>query len=265
MTEAVVLLDRPRPHVGRLRIHRPDKRNAMDAEVRQALIDGIDDFLKDGQTRALVIGGVQGVLSAGGDVSTMVGLSEAQARERMQHVHSVCRTLAAVRLPVVVAMEGIAAGAAVGLSLLCDRIVAGPGTKILFPFLKLGLTPDWGQLFTLPRRVGHATALRLLTSGQVLGGEEAHRMGLVDVLVQDDQVMDTSVQWADEMAQLPSEAFARMKQRLQQPSLTLEQELAREETDQAACLLSDDFKEGFDAFRNKRPAQFMPSNRKPNP
>ena len=263
VTEAVVLLDRPASHVGRLLINRPDKRNAIDAEVRQALIQGVNTFLSDRGTRVLVFGGVQGVLSAGGDVSTMVGLSEAQARERMRHVHSVCRTIANVRLPVVVAMEGFAAGAAVGLSLLGDRIVAGPGTKILFPFLKLGLTPDWGQMVTLPRRVGPAVALRLFTQGKTVGGEEAFRMGLVDELVDDARVMETAVQIAQDMAQLPSEAFARMKRRLQQPSQTLEEELSREESDQAVCLLSDDFKEGFDAFRNKRPAQFIPANRTP--
>jgi 2-(1,2-epoxy-1,2-dihydrophenyl)acetyl-CoA isomerase len=82
----------------------------------------------------------------------------------MHHVHTVCHSLTRCRLSVVSAVEGIAAGAAVGMALLGDHIVVGPGTRILFPFLRLGLSPDWGQLLALPRRVGKAAAWRLLTS-----------------------------------------------------------------------------------------------------
>ncbi len=253
----MVRLDRPAPHVARLLINRPDKRNAIDFDVREQLTQHLRTLLAAGDTRALVLGGVGGVFSAGGDVPSMVGLSEQQARQRMQHIHTLCQLVATARLPVVSAMEGFAAGAVVGLALLGDFIVAGPGTKVLFPFLKLGLAPDWGQLLTLPRRVGIGPARRILTAGQVVGGEEAHRIGLADTLVADDQVMATAVQQAAALALLPAEAFARMKQRLNHPAATLADELAREAADQAVCLLSDDFKEGFDAFSHKRVADFI--------
>lgn len=257
MTEPVVLLDRPAPHVARLRINRPDKRNAIDHAVREHITQHLRKLLADGETRALVFGGVGGVFSAGGDVTSMAGLSAEQARERMEHIHVLCRLLAGAPVPVVSAMEGFAAGAVVGLALLGDHIVGGPGTKILFPFFKLGLVPDWGQILTLPRRVGAAQARRLFTSGEALGGEEAHRIGLVDTLAPDGGVMDTAVQRAAELALLPQEAFARMKCRLNDVSATLVEELAREQTDQAVCLLGDDFREGYDAFRGKRTADFI--------
>lgn len=257
MSEPVVLLDRPAPHVARLRINRPDKRNAIDHDVRDTMTQHLRALLADGQTRALVFGGVDGVFSAGGDVPSMVGLSEEQARARMQHIHVLCRLVAHARIPVVSAMEGFAAGAVVGLALLGDQIVAGPGTKVLFPFLKLGLAPDWGQLLTLPRRVGIGPARRILTSGATVSGEEALRIGLADVLVPDAQVMDTAVARAAELALLPHDAFGRMKMRLNQPSDTLDDELAREEDDQAVLLTGNDFQEGFDAFRNKRAADFI--------
>ena len=264
MAEPVVLLDRPAPHVARLRINRPDKRNAIDHGVRQGFIDHLATLLADGATRALVIGGVQGVFSAGGDVASMEGLTQAQARERMRHIHGLCRIVADARIPVVSAMEGVTAGAAVGLALLGDRIVVGREARILFPFLKLGLTPDWGQLMTLPRRVGLPAARRILAEGKV-GAEEALRIGLADVLADDAQVMDTAVRIASELALLPTEAFGRMKQRLNQPSASLAEELQREEDDQATCLTSDDFAEGFDAFRSKRSADFIarPGVRRP--
>lgn len=255
--EPVVLVDRPAPHVARLLINRPDKRNAIDFDVREQLTQRLTELLGDRTTRALVIGGVGGVFSAGGDVPSMRGLTEAQARERMQHIHVLCRLVAGARFPVVSAMEGIAAGAVVGLALLGDVIVGGPGTRVMFPFLRLGLVPDWGQMLTLPRRVGIGAARRVLTGGKTVDGEEAHRLGLLDALVPDEQVMDTAVLKASELARLPREAFSRMKLRLNEASGSLAEELAREERDQAVCLLGDEFKEGYAAFSEKRAPNFL--------
>lgn len=256
MSEPAVLIDRPMDHIARLRINRPDKRNAIDHAVRQALIEGLRAIQSDGATRALVLGGVDGILSAGGDIPTMASLSEEQAKERMRHVHAVCVAVAGLRIPVVTAMEGISAGAAVGLALLGDRIVVGPGTKVLFPFLRLGLTPDWGQLLTLPRRVGIGPARRMLTSGKAISGEEAARSGLADEIVQDGDVMATAMAIANEMAALPLNAFGRMKQRLNNPAASFAEEFALEVRDQADCLLGPEFKEGFAAFISKRTPDF---------
>ena len=254
---SVVLLDRPAPHIARLLINRPDKRNAIDHDVRQALTESLTAVLADAGIRALVFGGVGGVFSAGGDVPSMVGLDVDGARARMQHIHVLCRLVAGAGIPVVSAIEGFGAGAAIGLALLGDHIVVGDGTKILFPFLKLGLVPDWGQLLTLPRRVGLAEARRVLTAGAAVTGSEALRIGLADALFADTDVMDAAVKKAAELAQLPMGAFARMKDRLNNVSGSLLEELAREEADQAVCLLGDEFVEGFDAYRTKRSADFV--------
>jgi enoyl-CoA hydratase/carnithine racemase len=251
-----VLLDWPAPAVARLRINRANKRNAIDQSVRLALTDALQALAAEGQARALVFGGVGGTFSAGGDLPSMVGLSEAQARERMQQVRRLCLLVAGLRFPVVSAIEGFGAGAAVGLALLGDRIVVGPGTKLLFPFLKLGLTPDWGQVLTLPRRVGTAAASRILCAGAAVGGGEAHRIGLADALVPDADVMAHAVEQATVLAALPLDAFARMKARLHSPSASLEQELAREVDDQAVCMTNSDFREGYAAFQEKRAPNF---------
>lgn len=256
MVEPVVLLDRPADHVARLLINRPDKRNAIDFAVREQLTVHIQEIYADTSIRALILGGVGGIFSAGGDLPSMVGLDQPQARARMQHIQQLCRLVSTLPIPVVSAVEGTAAGAAVGLALLGDFIVAAPGSKILFPFLNLGLVPDWGQLLTLPRRVGIGPARRILTSGEIIGGDEAHRIGLVDTLVPEAEVMPAAIQRTVRLSQLPMEAFGRMKRRLNQPSDTLAEELAREETDQVICLLTADFDEGFAAFREKRRAHF---------
>lgn len=255
--DSVVLLDWPVPHVARLLINRPDKRNAINQEVREALVAAITSLREDANMRALVFGGTAGVFSAGGDVPSMLGLDEAGARARMQHIAVLCRIVAALRIPVVSAVEGIGAGAAVGLALLGDHIVVGTGTRILFPFLQLGLVPDWGQMLTLPRRVGVREARRILTAGEPVRGEEAHRIGLADALVADDQVMASALEKAGELARLPTAAFARMKDRLTRVSSSLDFELQREEDDQAVSLTGDEFREGYDAFKSKRAADFI--------
>ena len=257
MNAPVVLRDEPAPHVARLLINRPDKRNAIDFDVREQLTRHMESVLSDQRVRAVVFGGAGGVFSAGGDLPSMVGLSTEQARDRMRHIHVLCRIVAGARIPVVSAMEGFSAGAVVGLALLGDHIVAGQGTKVLFPFLKLGLVPDWGQLLTLPRRVGIGNARRILTSGEALGGDEAFRIGLADQLVRDEEVMNAAVAKAADLAALPQEAFARMKFRLNEVSASLADELAREETDQAVCLLGDEFVEGHAAFLGKRKPDFI--------
>jgi len=252
----LLLVDRPAPHVARILIHRPEKRNAMDYEVRQSLIDAVSDVLNDPTARALVFGGSGGVFSAGGDVPSMIGLSELEVRARMRHIHRLCTLVAEARLPVVTAIEGVGAGAAIGLALLGDYIVAGTGSKVLFPFMKLGLTPDWGTLLTLPRRVGLANARRMLTSGEAIQGPEALHTGLADEVVADSEVMDRAVAKAAEWAKLPLGAFARMKMRVNHPSASLAEEFEREANDQAACLLGAEFAEGYEAFIQKRPAFF---------
>lgn len=252
-----VVLDRPEPHVARVLINRPEKRNAIDLDVRSALLDTVAALQADATVRALVIGGAGGTFSSGGDVPSMIGLSEHDARERMRHVHRLCRLVAGLRIPVVSAVEGVAAGGGVGLALLGDFIVVGASTKLLLPFLKLGLTPDWGLLYTLPRRVGLPAARRILTAGKAIGGPEALAIGLADEQADDARVMDAALAQAAEWSLLPHDAFARMKARLNDPSATLDAELAREENDQVACFAGDEFAEGHAAFSAKRRPDFV--------
>lgn len=260
MTE-VVLSDRPAAGVARLLIHRPAKRNAIDFAVRDQMTRHLRALLDDRDVRALVIGGSERMFSAGGDVPSMAGLDEAGARARMQHIHTLCHLVAGAPIPVVSAIEGIGAGGAVGLALLGDRIVVGEGTKILFPFLGLGLAPDWGQLLTLPRRVGLPAARRILSSTKPVSGADALALGIADECVSDDDVMTTAIERAVQLAALPQEAFVRTKRRLANPSASLCEELQREEDDQAVLLRGAEFAEGFAAFNEKRRSDFLPIRR----
>jgi 2-(1,2-epoxy-1,2-dihydrophenyl)acetyl-CoA isomerase len=255
-------VDSAAPGVTRVLIARPDKRNAIDFDVRQQLIEVFEQLLGESQVRAVVIGGVGGHFSAGGDLPSMVNLSDADARKRMHHIARLCRLIRGAGIPIVTAMEGVSAGACIGLALLGDWIVAGENTKVLLPFMKLGLVPDWGVLHTLPIRVGLPAARRLLTADRSLPVSEGLQIGLFDDLVADAEVMPTAMRQAERLAALPQGAFARMKSRLNGPSSTLDEDLAREETDQASLLVSADFREGYTAFVEKRTPDFL--KREPN-
>lgn len=250
-------IDRPAPRVLRVLINRPAKRNAVDYDTRQALIDAFGAARDDADCGAIVFGGVERVFSAGGDLPSMVGISEQAARERMRHGHQLCRLIAESRVPVVSAAEGFSAGAVVGLALLGDHIVVGKDTRFLFPFLKIGLVPDWGLLHTLPARVGVATARRLFASGQPLSGEEALRIGLADQDVGDADVMTAAIEHATKLASVSPRAYARMRARLLQPAASLADALSREESDQAEMLTGPDFREGYAAFAEKRAPDFL--------
>lgn len=251
-----VVIDQPAPHVARIRINRPESRNALDQTTRQRLIEGLEVISSDKANRALVFGGVEAVLSAGGDVPSMYGLSEQQARERMRHGRKLSNLFAELDIPVVTAIEGMGVGNSVGLALLGDFILMGEDAFVMFPFLKLGLIPDWGILRSLPRRIGLGKARRVLMTCERIPAVKAEQMGLVDELVPKDQVMARAIEQAETFAQLPIAAFARMKQRLNQITTTLDQELATEEGNQSALLLAEEFVEGYNALTEKRSAIF---------
>lgn len=260
MTDLVldnIAVDRPAPHVLRVLISRPAKLNAVDYNVREEIYHALKDGLADPSVRALVLGGVNGNLSAGGDVPSMIGLSEEEAQARLRHIHRLCRLVAEAPVAIVTAAEGWAAGASVGLAMLGDYIVVGHSTKILVPFFKLGLIPDWGMMRTLPQRVGIARARRIIFESQTIKGGEAVTIGLADFITDDDRVMELAVEKAAELARLPNGALGLVKQRWREPPRNFEEDLAREEADQVELLRGPDFKEGFAAFSEKRTADFL--------
>lgn len=257
-TGGLVLIDHPASGVVRLRLNRPEKRNAIDQATREALLEAAGAALANPAHRAVVFGGVGGVFSAGGDLPSMAGLTAEQARARLEHGHALCRVFAGSRAPIVSAVEGVAAGASVGLALLGDHIVVGRSSRILFPFIKLGLLPDWGLLRSLPLRVGLGRARRIILSGAAVDGPTAVDIGLADEVVDDDAVAETAVARAEAYAALPREATARIRARLSVfGALDLEGDLAAETTDQVACLLHPEFREGLAAQMERRTPDFI--------
>jgi 2-(1,2-epoxy-1,2-dihydrophenyl)acetyl-CoA isomerase len=251
-----ILEDEPRPHVRRLLINRPSARNAINEPVRNQLLDALLMARDDPHIRCVLIGGSGGLFSAGGDLPSLVGLSAGDARARMQSGHQLVRLLWAFPKPVISAVERLAAGAAAGLALLADRIVIGQNANLLFPFLRLGLVPDWGLMQTLTRRAGYARANQILLDNASIKGTDAIGMGLADIVSAETEVMARALMEAEALAALPLSAFNRLKAGLRNAEQSDPLFLVHEAEMQVACITGAEFEEGYAAFKEKRAASF---------
>lgn len=249
-----VQVDTPEAGVRRIRIDRPEARNAISMPVRTGLFEALVAARDDDAVRAIVLGGTQGMFSAGGDLPTMVGLDVDAAYARLVDGHRIVSLLWDYPKPVVAAVERFAVGAGAGLALLADRVLMGETAIFAFPFMRLGLIPDWGLATTLPRRIGAEPAAWLFTTAATVKSDEAIERGLADVICSDAAVMDEAIACAAGLASVALDAFAATKLRLRGDVAQLD--LEGEARGQAARLASADFAEGYAAFREKRAPRF---------
>lgn len=243
-------------------LNRPEKFNAFAGEMRERLVARLDEAATHPDTRVLVITGAGKAFCAGGDVDHMAALAARGApfeelAPLLDAGEAVVRRLAALPVPVIAALNGVAAGAGANLALACDVRLASDAARIGETFVKIGLHADWGGTFHLTRLAGTAKALDLCWTGDLVGAEEALRLGLVQ------RVWPAAAferEWRDYAAKLaagPQVAIRAAKATLRAaPGRTLEQCLAAERAAQAACWEAPDAAEGVRAFVEKRPPVF---------
>jgi enoyl-CoA hydratase/carnithine racemase len=252
-----VIVSRLAGQVAQVAINRPEAKNAIDETTRLALIDAIGDVLSDQSVRALLLCGNEGVFCAGGDLASMRGMDESQARQRMQSGHKLVNLLWKADIPVVIALEKFAIGAGAGLALLGDYIVAGENARVSFPFMQLGLIPDWGSTQSLIRRAGHSQTRRLILDKASLKGEQLLALNIADQIVPDTKVLETALAKATELANYPQLAFQQFKQTMRAFPSPFEDALTTEREQQTACFLSAEFEEGLTAMQEKRSPDFV--------
>lgn len=253
---ATVRNERPAEGIARLAIDRPDKRNAINAEARRAMIAAVEDALADETVRALVLGSQDGHFCAGGDIDSMAGLDAMSGRARMKENNRLTRLLAEAEKPVVTAIEGYAVGGGAGLALLADTIVIAEGGSIGFPFFGVGLIPDYGILHTLPRRVGAAKARQLLLYARRVTAADAVAMGLADELTATGGAEARALELAEDLAAMPPHAFALAKRQLGLFPASLDAALEMEAMGQSLAFTAAEFAEGRAAFQEKRKPRF---------
>lgn len=250
---ALVLVERRGPSLV-LTLNAPEQRNALCAPMRDALKTALLDAEADDGVRAIVIQGAGGTFSAGGDIRSMQSrVSAAQAQERLKSAHRLVDAIVRNTKPVIAAVDGWAAGGGFALALCCDTIVATPRAKFVAGFGKIGLLPDLGLIHTLPARVGAGHARRLLMYDEAMDAEQALSIGMVDAVVQEGQLAEASLAFAQRLERIAPLSVALTKRWL---GNCMERALEEELNLQSMMFLTEDHAEGVRAFLEKRPPVF---------
>lgn len=241
----------------KLILNRPDKLNAANEAMLTALLEALDDAEADRSCRALLLTGEGRGFCAGQELgpSVMPGQSNLGAVAALHH--RFVRRLRSVPLPVVCAVNGVAAGAGASYALACDIVLAGRSARFIQAFVKIGLVPDSGASFFLPRLIGEARARALAMLGETVDAERAEAWGMIWRVVDDPALQQEAEKLAAHLATQPTDALAAMK-RMFAASATndLDAQLDLEQELQGAAGASADYAEGVRAFLEKRAPVF---------
>lgn len=245
-------------------LNRPQSLNALSFDMLTQMRSAFEQAAADDTVRALVITGAGRAFSSGADLmeSALNPPRDAQGRLDLgasleQHYNPLIEAMIAMPKPIIAAVSGLAAGAAANLALLCDLTVAGRSAYFLQAFVNIGLIPDAGGTWLLPRHLGMQRAMGLAMLGERLPAAQALEWGLIWQVVEDDQVLAAATELAARLARGPTLALAHIKRSLHQAmDNTLPEQLLVERALQRDCGQSQDFIEGVTAFTQKRPARF---------
>jgi 2-(1,2-epoxy-1,2-dihydrophenyl)acetyl-CoA isomerase len=260
MSEPTVLYD-CRDGFATVTLNRPDKLNAFTAAMHLALREALDDAGRRKDVRAVLLTGAGRGFCAGQDLSERVAKPGDPPRDLGAGLEAsynrLVRQIRALELPVVAAVNGVAAGAGANLALACDIVLAARSARFIQSFSKIGLIPDAGGTWQLPRLVGRARAMGLALLGDALDAEQAEHWGLIWRAVDDDKLMEEARTLAARLATQPTAALALTKKAIDAASgNTLDQQLDLERDLQRIAGRTNDYSEGVAAFVAKRAPRF---------
>jgi 2-(1,2-epoxy-1,2-dihydrophenyl)acetyl-CoA isomerase len=247
--------------VVRLTLNRPDALNAFAGEMRQELIDALERVRADETTRCVVLTGAGRGFCSGGDVRAMKALQAEGDGEGFSRLLEAGRNIVTrireLPQPVIAMVNGVAAGAGCNLALACDYRIASTEAKFGETFVRIGLHPDWGGTWFLPRLVGTSKALEIAMTGRMVEAAEALAIGMVDRVVDADRLEEETMRLADAIAAGPPLPIREIKRAVYAASTnTLDEQLSLEAKIQAMAFHSADSREGIEAFLGKRAAHF---------
>jgi 2-(1,2-epoxy-1,2-dihydrophenyl)acetyl-CoA isomerase len=247
--------------VANIALNRPEKLNAFDGTMHDELYRALDSVAEDEEIRCVVLRGEGRAFSAGADLAQIVQDADGDPDlgEYLRDTYSrLVKRMVRIEKPIIAAVHGPVYGAGVGLALACDLRIAAENTKFSVAFIKIGLMPDAGVTFLLPRVVGLGRAMEMSMLGDAVEAEEAYRIGLVNKVVADEALPEEARNLAEHLARMPTAALGRIKDSLYSSFETdLETALETEAEGQTFCGFTQDHKEGVTAFFEKREARFV--------
>ena len=251
--------------VATLTMNRPDARNALSEEMRAGLDDAFHRFESDDDVRCVVLRGAGEHFMAGGDIKSFaILLAEEEPRDlrnlflhRIHSLHTIMSAMRRLPKPIIASVRGAAAGAGVSLAVCCDLIIVAEDAFFTLAYSRIGTSPDGGSTYALPRAIGAKKAMEMALLGDRVDAADLERFGLVNFVVPADDLLEETDRLARRLAAGPTRAYGQAK-RLIYASLEnqMERQLQMEAEAFADCATTDDFREGVNAFVEKRRAVF---------
>ena len=246
-----------------LTLNRPDRLNALNVQVANDFKVAVRDALERG-ARAIVITGAGRAFSAGGDLREMQEIAKKDGRveaffdEPLRLLNEAIMLIRQTPVPFIAAVNGVASGGGCNLALACDLVIAAESARFNQAFIKIGLTPDCGGTFMLPRLVGWKRATELLFTGDLITAQTAAEMGMINSVSPDEELMTKAMAMAEKLAQAPTAAIGEIKMLLEASAANdMRTQLNLEHKTQIESAKKKDFVEGVTAFLEKRPPRFV--------
>lgn len=261
MSENTTVIYEAADGIATLTLNRPEVFNALSAELHAGLMGALRQAERDAGVRALVITGSGKAFCSGQDLRELPaeGAAELIGERLRASYNPLVAKLRGMPKPIIAAVNGVAAGAGLSLALACDMRVVGEGARLVVAFARIGLIPDCGMSYFLPRLIGPARAFELAALGGELDAATALQWGLANRVAPDGELLAAAQGLAAQLARGPAQAIGLIKRSLERSlDASLEQMLEYEAQAQQLAGANPDFAEGLAAFREKRPARFGP-------
>jgi 2-(1,2-epoxy-1,2-dihydrophenyl)acetyl-CoA isomerase len=248
-----------------LTLNRPDRLNALTVEVAHEFSAAVREALEKG-ARVIVLTGAGRAFCAGGDLREMQEIASREGRveaffdEPLRILNESILLIRRTPVPFIAAVNGVASGGGCNLALACDVIIAAESAKFNQAFIKIGLVPDCGGTFMLPRLVGLKRAAEMMFTGDLITAQRAAEMGMINSVAADGELMSQVMAMAEKLAHAPTAAIGQIKQLLEASALNdYGSQLDLERRAQIQAGQTTDFTEGVSAFLEKRPPRFVGS------
>ena len=247
--------------VAKVTLNRPDKLNSFNVQMHEELQSALDDIATDGESRCVLLTGAGRGFCAGQDLGDRAVSSDQKAPDLGMSVEKfynpLIRRLTNLKMPVICALNGVAAGAGASVVMACDIVIAARSASFILSFAKVGLVPDSGSSWHFARAIGLPRAKAMAMLGTKIKAEQAEQWGLIYQVVDNEALESTSTEMAAHLAKQPTEALANIKELVHTAfDYSLNEQLERERKAMQHLGRSHDYKEGVASFMEKREPKF---------